>query len=261
MSDSILNMIDGALTIITLNRPDKLNAFDDDMHHAFHTALTNASENSACRAVLITGAGRGFCAGQDLGGRDPLKSDSPDLGDTLRNFYNPNIRLIWSMAKPVIAAVNGVAAGAGANIALACDIVIAAETARFIQSFAKVGLIPDAGGSWILTKLVGPARAKLLTMTALPLTAADAVSWGLISRVVADDALMAEATKIAKSLASGPTIGLALTKQAINAALENDAHSQLDLEAELQSIAGKSADYREGVSAFLEKRTARFSGS
>jgi len=235
MSDTILVATDGPLRTITLNRPDKLNAFNEDMHLAFRAALEAARDDDGCRAVLLTGAGRGFCAGQDLGDRDPAKGEVPDLGETLRTFFNPNIRLIRDMPKPIIAAVNGAAAGAGANIALACDIVLAARNAKFLQAFARIGLIPDAGGSWTLTQLVGPARARGLAM-------------------------LAEATDMAARLANGPTTGLTLTKQAILAATESTLEEQLDREAELQARAGTTADYREGVSAFLEKRAPRFTG-
>lgn len=261
MSDTILVTTDGALRVITLNRPDKLNAFTEEMHIAFRAALAAARDDAACRAVLLTGAGRGFCAGQDLGDRDPAKGDVPDLGETLRNFFNPNIRLIRDMPKPTIAAVNGAAAGAGANIALACDIVLAARSAKFLQAFARIGLIPDAGGSWALTRLVGPARARALAMLAEPLPAETAAEWGLIWKAVDDDDLMAEARDLASKLANGPTTGLTLTKQAIQAATENTLEEQLELEAELQSRAGATNDYREGVTAFLEKRPPHFTGS
>lgn len=260
MGDTILVKTDGPLRTITLNRPDKLNAFNEDMHLAFRAALEAARDDDSCRAVLLTGAGRGFCAGQDLGDRDPAKGDMPDLGETLRTFFNPNIRLIRDMPKPTIAAVNGAAAGAGANIALACDIVLAARNAKFLQAFARIGLIPDAGGSWTLTRLVGPARARGLSMLAEPLSAETAAEWGLIWKAVDDDALMAEATDMASRLANGPTTGLTLTKQAILAATESTLEEQLEREAELQARAGATTDYREGVSAFLEKRAPRFTG-
>ncbi len=261
MSDTILVTTDGPLRMITLNRPDKLNAFNEDMHLAFRAALEAARDDDTCRAVLLTGAGRGFCAGQDLGDRDPAKGEVPDLGETLRHFFNPNIRLIREMPKPTIAAVNGAAAGAGANIALACDIVLAARSAKFLQAFARIGLIPDAGGSWTLTRLVGPARARALAMLAEPLPAETAAEWGLIWKAVDDDLLMAEARDMASRLANGPTTGLALTKQAIlAAATESTLEEQLDREAELQARAGATDDYREGVTAFLEKRPPRFTG-
>lgn len=252
---------DGPLMRIRLNRPERLNALNAAAHEALQSALAAAHKDDGCRAVMITGTGRGFCVGQDLGDRDPKKLDHvPDLGDTLRTYYNPTIRLIADMPKPVIAAVNGVAAGAGVNIALACDIVVAASSASFIQAFSKIGLAPDAGGSWILPRLVGMARAKGLAMTAQPLPAEMAKAWGLIWDCYEDDTFAIRAEELAHKLANGPTTGLACTKQALSAAGTNTLHDQLELEAHLQSQAGASADYREGVSAFLEKRPAKFSG-
>ncbi len=258
--EPILTTDHGDWLEITLNRPERLNAFNDDMHMALRAALEGARDGGA-RAVLLSGAGRGFCAGQDLGDRDPARMDGPpDLGRTLRDFYNPLIRLIRGLDCPVVCAVNGVAAGAGANIALACDIVLAGESARFIQSFAKVGLIPDAGGSWQLTRRLGEARAKALAMTAQPLSARDAAAWGLIWQVVADDALMDEARALTARLAAGPTLGLALTKQLIHEAATNTLDEQLEAEARAQKTCGASPDYAEGVAAFLQKRAPRFTG-
>ncbi len=260
MSNTILIERVGNLAKITLNRPDRLNSFNDEMHLALRDALTSARDTGA-RAVIITGSGRGFCAGQDLGDRDPSKMDGlPDLGQTLSDFYNPLVRLIRSLEMPVVCAVNGVAAGAGANVALACDIVLAAEGAKFVQSFAKVGLIPDGGGSWSLTKLLGEARAKALAMTAEPLSAAQAAEWGLIWKAVADDQLMSEAIALATKLADGPTIGLSMTKKAIQAAHTNSLDEHLELEAQSQKTCGQTDDYAEGVSAFLAKRPAHFKG-
>lgn len=252
---------DGPLMRIRLNRPERLNALNVAAHEALQSALTAARDDDRCRTVMITGTGRGFCVGQDLGDRDPAKMDqAPDLGDTLRHYYNPTIRLIAHMPKPVIAAVNGVAAGAGVNIALACDIVVASSGASFIQAFSKIGLAPDAGGSWALPRLIGLARAKGLAMTAQPLPAETAKQWGLIWDCYADDVFATKAEELAQQLANGPTTGLALTKQALNAASMNSLDDQLELEADLQSRAGATADYREGVSAFLDKRPAQFSG-
>lgn len=251
---------DGVLTI-TLNRPDKLNSFNEEMHRAFRAALQRAHDDAAVRAVLLTGSGRGFCAGQDLGDRDPRKGGpAPDLGHTLETFYNPSLRLIRALEKPVICAVNGVAAGAGANIALACDIVLAARSAKFIQAFAKVGLVPDAGGTWSLTHILGEPRAKALAMTAEPLSAERAADWGLIWIAVEDEALLDEAGAMARNLAAGATLGLGMTKRLIQAAAANTLDQQLDMERDCQRIAGRSADYAEGVSAFLDKRKPEFKG-
>lgn len=261
MSDTILVQNHAAWVEITLNRPDRLNSFNDGMHLALRTALEHARDGGA-RAILLTGAGRGFCAGQDLGDRDPSKMDTPpDLSQTILTYYAPLVRLIRSLKLPVVCAVNGVAAGAGANIALACDIVLAAESAKFIQSFAKVGLVPDAGGSWSLPHLLGEARAKALALTGQPLTSTQAADWGLIWQAVPDDALMDKARALAAQLANGPTVGLGLTKMAIQAAATNTMDQQLELEAQSQKTCGTSPDYAEGVSAFLNKRPPEFTGT
>jgi 2-(1,2-epoxy-1,2-dihydrophenyl)acetyl-CoA isomerase len=208
--------------VITLNRPDRLNSFNEAQHLALRAALEECAEDDSCRAVLLTGAGRGFCAGQDLADRDPaMLGESPDLGITLETFYNPLVRQIRALQKPVVCAVNGVAAGAGANIAFACDIVIAAKSARFIQAFSKIGLVPDSGGTWWLTRHLGEARAKALALTGHPLSAAEAAEWGLIWKAVEDDKLMEEAAAHAESFAAGPTHAYALTKRAIQAASTN----------------------------------------
>ncbi|WP_075997108.1 2-(1,2-epoxy-1,2-dihydrophenyl)acetyl-CoA isomerase PaaG [Salaquimonas pukyongi] len=260
MSEALLTEVRGGVLEITLNRPDQLNAFTVEMHRLIRTAFERAKEDSAIRAVVLTGAGRGFCAGQDLSERDPGKGEIVDLKVTLSTNYNPLIRAIRSLEKPVICAVNGVAAGAGANLALACDIVLAAESARFIQAFAKIGLIPDAGGTWSLTRLVGEARAKALAMTAMPLSAKQAEEWGLIFKCVANETLMGEARTLAEDLAAGATLGIGKTKLAIQAASTNTLDEQLELEAETQGELGRSEDFREGVNAFLEKRPANFQG-
>ncbi|SDR44361.1 Enoyl-CoA hydratase [Rhizobiales bacterium GAS113] len=261
MSDTVKVALDDGLLRLTLNRPDKLNSFNEEMHLALRAAMQRAHDEDGIRAVLLTGAGRGFCAGQDLGDRDPRKSTAPlDLGYTVEAFYNPLIRQMRSLNKPIICAVNGVAAGAGANIALACDIVLAARSAKFIQTFSKIGLVPDSGGTWSLAQLLGEARAKALTLTAEPLPAETAAAWGLIWRVVDDAELANEAEALGRRLAAGPTFGLGLIKQAIQASTENALDRQLDLERDLQRQAGHSADFAEGVVAFLDKRPAEFTG-
>lgn len=260
-TETVIARLDAGVLHLTLNRPEKLNSFNEEMHMALRAGITRAHEDTEVRAVLLTGSGRGFCAGQDLGDRDPRKGGpAPDLGKTLETFYNPTLRLIRSLEKPVICAVNGVAAGAGANIALACDIVLAAKSAKFIQAFAKIGLVPDAGGSWSLARILGEPRAKALALTAEPVTAERAADWGLIWKAVDDADLMEQATALATQLAAGPTLGLGLTKRLIQAAATNSLDEQLDMERDLQQQAGRSADYAEGVTAFLEKRPARFSG-
>lgn len=260
MSDTILISDHEDWIEITLNRPDKLNSFNDEMHLALRKAFENAHARQI-RAVLLTGSGRGFCAGQDLGDRNPSKmGKAPDLSETLKTFYHPLIHQIRSLGAPVICAVNGVAAGAGANVALACDIVLASDKAKFIQSFSNVGLIPDAGGTWSLTHLLGEARAKGLALTAEPISAQQAADWGLIWKTYCDESLMDEARALAQRLASGPTIGLSNIKKAIQASRSNTLEEQLELEANLQKTCGESHDYAEGVSAFLEKRKPNFTG-
>ena len=243
-----------AWRILTLNRPDRLNAFNAAMHRALAAALDDAAQDIDCRAVLLTGAGRGFCAGQDL-------SDlSGDLGAVIEDFYNPLVRRIRALNKPVVCAVNGTAAGAGANIALACDIVLAARSAKFIQSFARIGLVPDSGGTYFLPRLIGEARAKALAMLAEPISAETAEGFGMIWRAVDDDKLTAEAEALTAHLATQPTQGLALIKQAFAASTANGLDAQLDLERDLQRRAGATPDYAEGVNAFIAKRPPKFSG-
>ena len=260
MSETVLVETHGDWMQITLNRPDKLNCLNKSMHLALRAALQQAHDQAA-RAVLITGAGRGFCAGQDLGDRRPGTSDwPPDLQQTLNDYFNPNIKLITSLPAPVICAVNGVAAGAGMSIALACDMALAADSASFIQSFSKIGLVPDAGSSWILPRRVGMARAMGLAMTATPLSAVDAEAWGLIWKRYEDDALLQAARAMAEQLASGPTAAFASTKMLMQRAATADIETQLDHEARAQKLCATSTDYTEGVQAFLDKRAPRFTG-
>jgi 2-(1,2-epoxy-1,2-dihydrophenyl)acetyl-CoA isomerase len=251
----------GGVTRVTLNRPDRLNAFTLDMHAELRAAFSQIESDEACRAVVMTGAGRGFCAGQDLAARKAKPGDlPPDLGASLDANYNPLIRRMRALPKPIVTAVNGVAAGAGANLALNGDIVLAARSARFIQSFSKLGLIPDAGGTWLLPRLMGEARAKAAVMLAEPIAAEQAEAWGLIWKVIDDDKLADEAMRLATHLAAGPTQGFAAQKAAIQAAAVNGYNAQLDLERDTQRMLGLTADYQEGVTAFLEKRPARFTG-
>ncbi|WP_428696475.1 2-(1,2-epoxy-1,2-dihydrophenyl)acetyl-CoA isomerase PaaG [Stappia sp.] len=252
---------DGGVLVVTLNRPDKLNSFNEAMHAGLRKALDAAESDPDIRCLLITGAGRGFCAGQDLGDRVTAPGDAPpDLTRTIEANYNPLLRRLKALPKPVVCAVNGVAAGAGANIALACDIVLAAHSAKFIQAFSKIGLVPDSGGTWSLPRLVGLARAKALAMLATPVPAEQAESWGMIWKAVPDAELMAEARRLAGELAAAPTFGLGLVKQALEASSENDLDTQLDLERDFQGLAGRSPDYAEGVSAFMGKRAPSFTG-
>ena len=246
--------------VIIFNRPDKLNAFNEAMHLALGKAIDDAEADESCRALLITGAGRGFCTGQDLSDRLAKPGETVVLGGALEAHYNPLVRKLRNLPFPVIAAVNGVAAGAGCNIALACDIVIASLKASFIQSFARVGLVPDSGGTWFLPRLVGDARARGLALLAQELPAEKAASWGLIWRAVDDEVLMHEAARICEHFAMAPTQGLALIKQALNASATNSLDAQLDLERDFQRAASLTPDYAEGVRAFMEKRKANFTG-
>jgi len=260
MASVLVSLESGVLTL-TLNRPEKLNAFNPEMHQALRQGLERAAEEAVVRALLLTGAGRGFCAGQDLAERDVRAGASPiDLSVSLASNYNPLVRRLRSLPKPVVCAVNGVAAGAGANIALACDIVLAARSARFVEAFSRIGLIPDSGGTYFLPRLVGTARALGLALLAESIGAEQAEQWGLIWKAVDDASLASEALALARRLASGPTQGYGLLKRAMNASNGNSLDAQLDLERDLQREAGFSEDYREGVRAFKEKREPRFRG-
>lgn len=252
---------DHGVVTVTLNRPDRLNSFNIAMHEKLRPALEAARDDPSCRCIVITGAGRGFCAGQDLNDRQIGADDAPpDLGYTLETYYGPLIRLIQSIEKPVIAAVNGVAAGAGANLALACDMVLATESAKFIQAFCKLGLVPDAGGTWALVHRVGLARAKGLALTGMPLSATQAEQWGLIWRAVPDAEFQAEVEAMAAGFAEAPTYGLGQAKMALQAAVNHDLAAQLDVERDSQRRCGRSPDFAEGVHAFLEKRPPVFTG-
>ncbi len=259
-TDLILTEHREGYRIITLNRPDRLNSFNEAMHAALMTALVEAEADDTCRALVLTGAGRGFCAGQDLSDRVFSPGQVPDLSSTLERLYNPLVRKLRALQMPVVCAVNGVAAGAGANIALACDIVLAARSAKFIQAFAKLGLVPDSGGTWFLPRLVGPTRARALALLAEPVPAEQAEAWGMIWKAVDDASLMDEANRLAAHFAAQPTVGLVLIKQALDASETNDLDRQLDLERDLQGQAGRTPDYLEGVTAFFEKRSPKFTG-
>lgn len=256
----VTERFDGVLRL-TLNRPAVLNSFNLEMAQALQQALDAAAADAMVRAVVLTGSGRGFCAGQDLASVDfgegkPL----PDLGNFVRDQYNPIVTRIRRLEKPVICAVNGVAAGAGANLALACDIVLASSEASFIQSFAKIGLVPDSGGSYSLPRLVGMARATALLMLGDKVSATQAREWGLIWQVCEPAALLDSAMALAAQMATQPTRAFALTKRLLDASFDNDLATQLALEEELQREAGRTADFREGVLAFLEKRKPAFQG-
>jgi 2-(1,2-epoxy-1,2-dihydrophenyl)acetyl-CoA isomerase len=253
--------IDNGVAIVRLNRPEFLNSLTVSMHAEVRDALTLSATDRTARAVLITGNGRGFCAGQDLNDRAVvLSTEMPDLGTAVGNYYNPLIRLLTSIEKPVICAVNGVAAGAGANIAFACDVIIAARSAYFVESFCKLGLIPDSGGTWILPRLVGMARARGLAMLGSKVNAEQAEAWGMIWQCVDDEQLMPTALALAEEMARQPTLGFAFTKKALAASTANTLDQQLELEKELMQAAGKTHDYKEGVTAFLEKRQPVYRG-
>jgi 2-(1,2-epoxy-1,2-dihydrophenyl)acetyl-CoA isomerase len=258
--ETIRFSVDAGVARLTLNRPDKLNSLNAAMHAEIRDALAKLSAAGA-RVLVLTGAGRGFCAGQDLDDRAVKAGDqAPDLGESIEKNYKPLVLALKKLPLPVIAAVNGVAAGAGANIALACDLVIAAKSAIFIQSFSKLGLVPDSGGTWFLPRLIGPARAAGLTLLGDRLPAEQAAAWGLIWRCVEDAEFSYAVDALAEQVASAPTLGLARTKQALYESWGRSLEAQLDLERDLQRELGRTADYAEGVAAFREKRAPRFTG-
>ncbi len=252
-----LDKQDGLATL-TLNQPEKLNAVSRKMIAEIKSAWEDIAADGSVRAVLLTGAGRGFCAGADLS--DPDRATDADSGSALEKFFNPVIRTMRSVPKPIVAAVNGVAAGVGMSFALASDIAIAGKSASFLQAFARIGLLPDGGSTWFLPRLVGEQRARALAMLAPQIKAEQAKEWGLIWDVVEDAELMPKATELARRLADGPTLSLARIKEAMNRATENDLGQQLDLERDFQRELGRSEDFREGVQAFLAKRKANFKG-
>ncbi|MCP4335477.1 MAG: 2-(1,2-epoxy-1,2-dihydrophenyl)acetyl-CoA isomerase [Gammaproteobacteria bacterium] len=254
-------VIEDGLARLTLDRPDRLNSFNAQMHEEVREVMGAVQRDDGIRCLLISGNGRAFCAGQDLSDDDVAPGDdAPDLGKTLERKYNPLIRSLVKLEKPVVCAVNGVAAGAGANIALACDIVVAAESAKFIQSFCSIGLVPDSGGTWTLPRLTGRARALGMALLGERISARQAEDWGMIWKCVADEDLASTTERMARHLATQPTRGLGLIKRAMLASSDNSLDDQLDLERDLQRLAGRSEDYREGVSAFMEKREPEFKG-
>ena len=256
---TVLSARKGSILRLTLNRPDKLNAFTRAMLAELRSRLEAAAVDPRCRVVVLTGAGRAFSAGQDLADVDE-PGQIPDAAELLERAYNPIVKLIGSMPKPVLAAVNGIAAGAGANVALACDLIYAARSATFLQAFARIGLIPDAGGTWQLPRLIGAARARGLCLLAEPLSAEKAEAWGLIWKAVEDDKLAAEVEAATEKLAGAATYALGLGKRALAASSANTLATQLDLERELQKCASASPDGQEGINAFLAKRAPRFTG-
>ena len=257
----ILYAVEGNVARLTLNRPDRLNSFNDAMHAEVRDALSRVKASADLRVLVLTGAGRGFCAGQDLSDRAVAPGSEPvDLGASIERNYKPLVLSLRALPLPVVCAVNGVAAGAGANIALACDIVVAAKSASFIQAFSKIGLVPDSGGTYFLPRLVGSARAMGLAMLGDKLSAEQAAAWGLIWKCVDDVEFPASVEALVQQLSTAATRGLAATKQAIYAAVGNTLEAQLDLERDVQRVLGRSADYREGVSAFGAKRQPRFTG-
>jgi 2-(1,2-epoxy-1,2-dihydrophenyl)acetyl-CoA isomerase len=258
--ETILFAVEDGIARLTLNRPDKLNSFNVQMHGEVRQALSSLSSGGA-RVLVLTGAGRGFCAGQDLGDRAVAPAGTAvDLGESIEKHYKPLVLALRSLPMPVIAAVNGVAAGAGANLALACDVVVAARSATFVQSFARLGLVPDCGGTWTLPRLVGSARALGLTLLGQKLPAEQAAAWGMIWQCVDDAELFSTVDALARQFAAAPTRGLAATKHALYGGWARSLDQQLDVERDLQRELGRSADYAEGVAAFSAKRTPIFRG-
>jgi 2-(1,2-epoxy-1,2-dihydrophenyl)acetyl-CoA isomerase len=258
---TILFEVADGIARLTLNRPERLNSFNTTMHAEVRAALASLTASSAARVLVLTGAGRGFCAGQDLGDRAVAPAGAAvDLGDSIEKYYKPLVLTLRALPLPVIGAVNGVAAGAGASIALACDLVVAARSASFVQAFAKLGLVPDSGGTWFLPRLVGTARATGLAFLGEKLSAEQAAQWGLIWACVEDGEFNSAVDALARQLAVAPTRGLALTKQAIYQSWSHTLEQQLDIERDYQRELGSTADYAEGVAAFTAKRTPRFTG-
>jgi len=258
--DLVLSATQGAVRTLTLNRPAALNSFTGAMHEQLLAALNAAAADASVRALIVTGAGRGFCAGQDLADLSFEPGSATDLGALIHDNFNPLIRRLQALPKPVVAKVRGIAAGAGANLALACDLVVAGRSASFLQAFVNIGLLPDSGGTWLLPRAVGSARALGLAMLGEKLPAETAERWGMIWRCVDDDVLDAEVDALAAKLAKMPTAAIAAVKRAIRHAATADLDAQLDLERDLQTALGASHDYTEGVNAFLQKRPPRFEG-
>lgn len=258
MSATLLTHTENGICTLTLNRPEKFNSFNRDMALALQAALDEAHNNDAIRCVILTGSGKAFCAGQDLA--EATDPQGPELEDIVAQHYNPIILRIRQLEKPVIAAVNGVAAGAGANIALACDVVVAGESASFIQAFSKIGLIPDSGGTYFLPRLIGVQRAAALMMTGDKVPASEAAQMGMIYRAVPDAELPEITASLAANLAQMPTVALGLTKRALNKTFQHTLQAQLELEKDMQTKAGTTEDFKEGVNAFLEKRKPVFKG-
>jgi 2-(1,2-epoxy-1,2-dihydrophenyl)acetyl-CoA isomerase len=258
---NILFQSEAGIARITLNRPDRLNSFTDAMHAELRDALAHIKGDNSLRVLLLTGAGRGFCAGQDLSEREvPPGMEPVDIGATIERNYKPLVLTLQTLPMPVVCAVNGVAAGAGANVALACDIIVAAKSASFIQAFSRIGLLPDAGGTYFLPRLVGTARAMGLALTGDKLTAEQAAQWGLIWKCVDDSELSSTVEALLQQFTTAPTRALAATKEALHASEGNTLKSQLDVERDLQQMLGRSADFQEGVAAFRAKRPPRFTG-